>query len=119
MDEDVPTPTPAKVSTATGKDVKKPRKEENNSRGKKNNEGVYTVFKDPFYKIFPQIHDKPFYKWPSKLGGDLTARDQKRFCSYHREKGHRTDECCNLKNHLEDLAKVGHLDQYIDKTKTK
>lgn len=120
LDEDVPPPTLTKVGiTVANKDTKKPRREDNNNRGKKNSEGVFTVFKDPLYKILPQIRDKPFFKWPPKLGGDPTARDQKRFCSYHREKAHRTDECRYLKNHLKNLAKVGNLDQYIDKEKMK
>ncbi|XP_028084618.1 uncharacterized protein LOC114285735 [Camellia sinensis] len=31
-----------------------------------------------------------------------------------KERGHRTEDCLLLKQHLEELAAVGHLDQYID-----
>ena len=38
LDEDVPTPTLAKVGTSvTSMDTKKPRKEENGTKGKKSN----------------------------------------------------------------------------------
>ena len=31
---------------------------------------VSTVFKEPIYRILPQIKEKPFFSWPSKWSGD-------------------------------------------------
>ena len=98
------------VEKENRRDAKKSRQEDNNYRGRKMREGVYIVFKDPLYKILPQIRDKLFFQWSPKLGGDPTSRDQKKFYFYHREKGHQTEQCRYLKSHLEDLAKAGHLD---------
>ncbi|XP_028100372.1 uncharacterized protein LOC114299735 [Camellia sinensis] len=35
-------------------------------------------------------------------------------CTFHEEGGRRTKDCVPLKQHLEELVAVGHLDQYID-----
>ena len=76
MEEDILLQVLAKVgAVTTKKEPKKQKKEDDATWGKKNNEKVYTVFKDPLYKILPQIHDKPFFKWPPKMVGDPTTRD--------------------------------------------
>ena len=54
---------------------------------------VYTVFKELIYRILPQIKDKPYFIWPLKMGGDLTRRESKPYCTYHREHGHLTEQC--------------------------
>ena len=46
---------------------------------------------------------------------DPSSRDQSRFCAYHKQNGHRTDECKSYKFHLENLVKEGHLGEYIKK----
>ena len=44
---------------------------------------------------------------------DPSSRDQSKFCAYHKQNGHRTDECRSYKFHLENLVKEGHLREYI------
>ncbi|KAJ8615907.1 hypothetical protein MRB53_035279 [Persea americana] len=44
---------------------------------------------------------------------DPSSRDQSKFCAYHKQNGHRTDECRSYKSHLENLVKEGHLREYI------
>jgi hypothetical protein len=61
-----------------------------------------------------KIKGKPYFVWPPKLLGDPVSRDPKLQCSYHRDKGHLTENCHMLKTHLEQLASAGHLDQHID-----
>ncbi len=61
-----------------------------------------------------KIKAKPFFVWPPKLLGDSASKDPKLQCSYHRDKGHLTENCHMLKTHLEQLALARHLDQYID-----
>uniref|UniRef100_A0A2N9ERE2 Uncharacterized protein n=1 Tax=Fagus sylvatica TaxID=28930 RepID=A0A2N9ERE2_FAGSY len=51
---------------------------------------------------------------PPKLLEDPLSRDQKLQCSYHRDKGHMTENCHMLKTHLEQLASAGHLNEFID-----
>jgi hypothetical protein len=57
---------------------------------------------------------KPFFVWPPKLLGNPAIRDEKLQCSYHKDKGHMTENCHMLKTYLEQLVSAGHLDQYVD-----
>jgi hypothetical protein len=75
---------------------------------------VQTVFKETIDKILSKIKGKPFLVWPPKLPGNPATRNQKLQCSYHRDKGHLTENCHKLKTHLEQLVSNGHLNDYID-----
>ncbi|XP_028066703.1 uncharacterized protein LOC114269577 [Camellia sinensis] len=49
--------------------------------------------------------------------GDPARRNQKLRCTYHQDRGHMTQNCRALKQHLEDLVAAGHLRDYIDQDK--
>ena len=73
-----------------------------------------TVFKEPIYKVMEKIKRESFFVWPPKMVGNPALKDGNLYCSYHRERGHMTENCHLLKVHLEKLASAGHLDQYIN-----
>lgn len=39
--------------------------------------------------------------------------DPDKYCKYHNNHGHTTEECVNLKNKIEELIQAGHLCQYV------
>lgn len=80
---------------------------------KQSTEGVNAVFKESLYKILERIKDKPYFRWPRKMGGDLAQRNQTLYCTYHREKRYTTKQCRVLKDHLEELVKAGHLKGFL------
>ncbi|XP_030974414.1 uncharacterized protein LOC115994413 [Quercus lobata] len=43
------------------------------------------------------------------MAGDPLKRNQNLYCAYHQELGHNTDDCRNLKNHLDRLVREGKL----------
>uniref|UniRef100_A0A2N9IJH3 Retrotransposon gag domain-containing protein n=1 Tax=Fagus sylvatica TaxID=28930 RepID=A0A2N9IJH3_FAGSY len=79
---------------------------------------VHMMFKEPIYWLLPLIKDKPYFEWPPKMPGDPTTKETKPYCSYHRERGHLTEQCRAYRHHLEHLVKNGNLRQYIDETKS-
>ncbi|XP_028085048.1 uncharacterized protein LOC114286151 [Camellia sinensis] len=83
----------------------------------KSHEAVVTVFKEPIYRIMEKIKREPFFTWPPKMLGDPVWRNQKLRCTYHQDRRHMTQNCRALKQHLEDLVVVGHLQEYIDPDK--
>ncbi|XP_028069011.1 uncharacterized protein LOC114271597 [Camellia sinensis] len=83
----------------------------------KSHEAVVTVFKEPIYRILEKIKREPFFVWLPKMLGDPARRNQKLRCTYHQDRGHMTQNCRALKQHLKDLVAAGHLRDYIDQDK--
>ena len=59
------------------------------------------------------IHDLLEFKWPAPIQKDPSQRNRSLRCDYHRDHGHETEKCQNLKFLVEKLIKVGHLKRYI------
>ena len=70
---------------------------------------VNTVFREPVHQVLEKIKNEPYFKWPNKMGGDLMRRNQSLHCQYHQERGHITEDCRTLRNHLEQLVRDGRL----------
>ena len=71
------------------------------------------MFKEPVYQILEKIKNESYFKWPYKMGGDPSKRNQSLYCHYHQERGHTTEDCRTLHDHLGQLEKVGKLKQYL------
>ena len=70
---------------------------------------VNVAFKELVHKIVDRIKNELFLRWPNKMGGDPSRRNQNLYCTYHRDKGHTIEQCRVLKDHLGQLVKAGHL----------
>ncbi|XP_028058585.1 uncharacterized protein LOC114262430 [Camellia sinensis] len=75
---------------------------------------ITMVFKIPIYRILSEIRDKVYVRFPAKLGDAQKGFNMRYRCTFHGEQGRRTEHCLPLKQHLEELVAVGHLDRYID-----
>ena len=47
------------------------------------------------------------------MGEDPSRRNQNLYCTYHWDKGHSTEQCRVLKDHLGQLVKAGHLKEFM------
>ena len=47
------------------------------------------------------------------MRGDLSRKNQNLYCTYHRDKGHTTEQCQVLKDHLGQLVKAGNLKEFM------
>ena len=54
-------------------------------------EGVNVAFKELVHKILDRIKNETFFRWPNKMGGDPSWRNQNLYYTYHRDKGHTTE----------------------------
>ncbi|GAV58927.1 hypothetical protein CFOL_v3_02460 [Cephalotus follicularis] len=54
-------------------------------------------------------------QWAAPLRSPADKRDSNKYCRYHRDYGHDTEECRHLKNHIEDLIRKGHIRKYVDR----
>ena len=70
---------------------------------------VNTVFREPVRQVLEKIKNEPFFKWSNKMATDPTKRNQNLYCHYHQERGHTTEDCRNLWDHLDQLVGEGKL----------
>ncbi|GAV57529.1 hypothetical protein CFOL_v3_01066, partial [Cephalotus follicularis] len=54
-------------------------------------------------------------QWPEKMRATAENKSVEKYCRYHRDHGHNTEECRQLKNQIEDLIRKGHLRKYVDR----
>ena len=79
----------------------RPRRDFAGHTGSTTAQVVSTVFQEPVHQILEKIKNKLYFKWPNKMGGDPTKRNQNLHCQYHQERGHTTENCRTLWSHLE------------------
>ncbi|XP_065624395.1 uncharacterized protein LOC136065302 [Quercus suber] len=64
-------------------------------------------------KRVEKIKDEPSLKWPEKMKGDPNKRNRNKYCRFHRDHGHDTDECFDLKQQIENLIRQGKLRNFL------
>ena len=65
-------------------------------------------------KILMQIKDDHPLKWLKPLNSSPSARNKK-YCRFHRDHGHHTNECRDLKEQIEELIQKGKLQKFVKK----
>ena len=71
----------------------------------------------PAGEVFAEMADKAILPRPSKVRTPFEKRDKNKWCEYHHEHGHTTNECRQLQSEIEKLIKRGHLSEYVDKNR--
>ncbi|GJU99663.1 reverse transcriptase domain-containing protein [Tanacetum coccineum] len=63
--------------------------------------------------------DKGKFKAPPPMTTPVEKRNHAKFCEFHGEVGHNTDECMHLKKQIEEMLKAGKLPHLIKELKQK
>ena len=74
---------------------------------------VYTMFWELMHQVLEKIKNELHFKWPKKMSRDPLRHNQSLHCQYHQERGHTTEDCKTLWNHLKQLVREGRLQQYL------
>ncbi|XP_058189287.1 uncharacterized protein LOC131306875 [Rhododendron vialii] len=66
-------------------------------------------------QILINLQNDPDLKWPGKLRTDPNRRAKDKYCRFHRDHGHNTDDCIELKQQIEELIQRGRLQRFVTK----
>ena len=86
-----------------------PRRDFSRQAGQSNTQTVNAVFREPVQQVLEKVRNEPYFRWPGKMAGDPSKRNQNLYCHYHQDHGHTTEDCRNLWNHLDQLVREGKL----------
>lgn len=70
-------------------------------------------FTAPRAHILMCIREKIELKYPGKMLGDASKRDQNRYCDFHKDVGHTTEQCAQLNRELDWQASRGRLNDFL------
>ena len=65
-----------------------------------------------------QIKDEGTLTFPGKLKSDPSKRSRNKYCRFHRDHGHDTADCYDLKQQIEALIIEGKLQRFVSKERT-
>lgn len=124
-------PDAAAASTSKKPDLSLGKKSQEGSKRKNDNsqgDGGKKIKGDTQYVPLYQVHTElnqsqeqifladekiaPFRR-ADTMRGQNTKRDPDKYCRYHRDRGHTTDECKQLKDEIEGLISIGYMRQYV------
>nr|XP_023921524.1 uncharacterized protein LOC112032987 [Quercus suber] len=66
-------------------------------------------------QVLMQIKDEGTLTFPGKLKGDPSKRSRDKYCRFHRDQGHDTTDCYDLKQQIEALIRQGKLQKFVNK----
>ena len=64
-------------------------------------------------QVLHEVRNEQFLKWPTQMKSNPSIRDNTKYCEFHRDYGHRTDNCIQLKREIEYLIRCGYLRRFI------
>ena len=67
----------------------------------------------PLTALVSQAYTKYNMRSSYQIKTDPTKRDMTKYCDFHRDHGHRTDDCIQLKKEIKFLIRRGHLRCYV------
>ena len=73
----------------------------------------YAPLTVPRANVLMEIEGEGYLPKPTPLCTPLAKRNMKKYCRYHRDYGHDTEECYKLKDEIEVLIQRGHLRRYV------
>ncbi|XP_022891764.1 uncharacterized protein LOC111406607 [Olea europaea var. sylvestris] len=73
----------------------------------------------PRTKLLMEIQHMKEFEWPKLMLTPSSKRNQSKYCHFHRDHGHDTKECLQLKEEIERLLRWGLLARYVKNDKGK
>ncbi|XP_058071174.1 uncharacterized protein LOC131220233 [Magnolia sinica] len=78
----------------------------------------YTSVNTSTEQILLDIRGQKLLNWPICMKADVEHRDKRKYCLFHRDHGHNTSDCVDLKDEIEILIRKGHLHRHTKEDKS-
>ena len=64
-------------------------------------------------QVLREVQNEQFMRWSTQMKSDPATRNNTRYCEFHRDYGHRTDDCIQLRKEIEYLIQREYLRRFI------
>ena len=64
-------------------------------------------------QVLHEVRNEQFLRWPTQMKSNPATRDNTKYCEFHRDYEHRTDNCIQLRREIEYLIQCGYLRRFI------
>ncbi|KAL2228080.1 UNVERIFIED_CONTAM: hypothetical protein Sindi_1787700 [Sesamum indicum] len=61
------------------------------------------------------VEKEGLLQWPGKMRDTLAKKNSHKYCRFHKDKGHNTDDCYQLRDEIERLIRQSYLKHLIDR----
>ncbi|XP_022155873.1 uncharacterized protein LOC111022886 [Momordica charantia] len=68
-------------------------------------------------QVLMEIKDQRLLKWPERMKAPPSKRSKGQYWLFHRDHGHATQDCFDLKEEVEGLIRSGYLKEYVEDPK--
>ena len=79
---------------------------------------VYTELNESRENIYLANENQVPFRRPDPMRNQKSKKDSSKYCRFHRDTGHTTDECRQLKDEIEGLISRGYFRQYVKNQST-
>ena len=73
----------------------------------------FTTLTASVSQVLHEVRNEQFLRWPTQMKSDPSTRDNTRYCEFHRDYGHSTDNCIQLRKEIEYLIRRRYLRRFI------
>ena len=74
---------------------------------------LFTPLTASVSQVLHEVRNEQFLRWPTQMKSDPATRDNTKYCEFHRDYRHRTDNCIQLRKEIEYLIQRGYLRRFI------
>ncbi|KAL2237387.1 UNVERIFIED_CONTAM: hypothetical protein Sindi_0930400 [Sesamum indicum] len=75
----------------------------------------YTLLTTTREKMMMMVEKEGLLQWPGKMRDTQTKRNSNKYCRFHKDKGHNTKDCYQLRDEIERLVRQGYFKHLIDR----
>ncbi|XP_011093333.1 uncharacterized protein LOC105173330 [Sesamum indicum] len=75
----------------------------------------YTPLTTTSEKVMTMVEKEGLLQWPGKMRDTPAKKNSHKYCRFHKDKGHNTEDCYQLRDEIERLVRQGYFKHLIDR----